>query len=329
MKKIITGERIALSAITVFYLFMLIAARGSFWQRFEPVQLNTAILLLPVAFFGHSFYLNNLYKQNRNNILYGSMVFLGFILSYYLPQIISTITGSASGTFEHMWTIYIGGVSLSWIYITTKDWYQNAAKIKELERDRVEAELKFLRAKVDPHFLFNTLNSIYAISLEEKAEKTGNSLIQLSDLMRFTLHEASQLKIKLSKELGFLQNYIALQNLRLPHEQEVKFLLEQSSVSSSAVVPPLLLLPLVENVFKHSSPNGDSAATISIVIQEQSIILTTKNHYAASVSVPSASGSGLSTLKDRLELLYPGNYELTSGKFGGIYISTLKFPFES
>ncbi len=187
--------------------------------------------------------------------------------------------------------------------------YQVGLKHKEslLIQQNREAELAFLRSQVSPHFLFNSLNNIYALSYK-KSGKAPEAILKLSELVRFMLYEKQEM-IPLSKEWEYVQNLVSLQQLRyhfpLPIETEVKGDL------SAVHIAPYLLIPFVENVFKHARL-VENAPPIKMLLQvEGNRLYFSLSNTISNGQKDKAGGIGLQNVKRRLELLYPGRYQLT------------------
>lgn len=172
------------------------------------------------------------------------------------------------------------------------------------------AELKFLKAQLHPHFLFNTLNNLYALTLE-KSNKAANVVLKLSELLDYVLYECNAELVSLEKEIKQIDNYIELEKLRFGIRLDVKFTCD--GFLSNMMVPPMLLMTLVENSFKHGVSKSISKSWIQIELQEQynSITFIVKNskHKLNSSKPFTSGGVGLRNLENRLKLIYKEHYE--------------------
>ena len=194
---------------------------------------------------------------------------------------------------------------------------------KELQQKHAEAELDLLKAQVQPHFLFNTLNNIYSLA-QSRSEKTAEMIAKLSELMRYFIEEAPKQLLPLSTELQFLRNYLDLEQIRMLHPVQVDWELDEKA--GCETVPPMLLMPFIENVFKHGIDKLKNHNHVRIhlrgnkgqIVYCVSNLLLTEN--------PRREGSGLKNLKKRLELLYGDRFDLRSEKQNGYYIATLTIP---
>lgn len=132
----------------------------------------------------------------------------------------------------------------------TLDWISTSKRAARLEKERLEAELRFLRSQISPHFFFNTLNNIYSLSLEQ-SKKTPETVLKLSELMRYLLYETKHKKQALDKELQCIKNYLDLERLR--HGQRVNIDMNVKGNIKGRKVPSMLFIPFIENAFKHGT----------------------------------------------------------------------------
>ncbi|MCU4155061.1 sensor histidine kinase [Carboxylicivirga sp. A043] len=191
-----------------------------------------------------------------------------------------------------------------------KVWYIDQNKKQDLITQKQQAELNFLKTQVHPHFLFNTLNNLYALTLK-KADEAPDVVIGLSDLLRYMLYECSEKFVPLKKELTFLTNYIELQSIR--HDKSIVNI-EHKRIGEpgNKVIAPLLLLPIIENCFKHGITQGDKEVQIQILltIEENELIMQVKNTLNHPIENYS-DGLGISNVRRRLALIYPNQHEFS------------------
>ncbi|SNS13758.1 Histidine kinase [Belliella buryatensis] len=180
--------------------------------------------------------------------------------------------------------------------------------------DQGTANLAFLRSQINPHFLFNALNTLYGTALQEKGERTAEGIQKLGDMMRFMLHENNQDRIQVAREKEYLVNYVDLQNLRIKDQENIEIVFNRSEDSCTGVIAPMLLIPFVENAFKHGiSLQKKSWVKISLRCLDGSVHLDVNNSiHRSNEEDPEkkASGIGLENVKQRLQLLYPNKHEL-------------------
>jgi len=205
------------------------------------------------------------------------------------------------------------------------DSMQQQHKLEFFETEKTKNELNYLKAQINPHALFNSLNTIYG-HIDKKNQTARNILLQFSELLRYQLYDCSADKIILEKEITYLKNYIAFQQLRKDSNLEVNLLLNVSS--NHLKIAPLMLVVLLENAFKFVSTSSDTKNSILIKIEliGNNLHTTIRNTIDTALNLRSDSeskGIGLINLKRRLELLYPGQYKFTASQTGNEYITNL------
>lgn len=187
--------------------------------------------------------------------------------------------------------------------------FLTASRLHQIENDQLQAELYQLKAQIQPHFLFNTLNSIYALAIRQD-EQTADTIVKLSEFMRYIIRDAHRDKVALDKELSYITNYIDLQKARLRDAVQINYLLEGNA--QQQVVAPLLLFSFIENAFKYGvSPDEDSPIDIHVRIEDTSLHLYVANKKVAINQFENSTGVGLKNAGERLRLLYPGAHQLT------------------
>jgi len=193
-----------------------------------------------------------------------------------------------------------------------------------MQRKQIEAELSLLKSQVQPHFLFNTLNNIYFYAQRESPQ-TAALLEKLSSIMRYFVDEAPKDKIGLLTEMQFIRNYIDLEKARMRYPLQV--IIEEEEHAENVLLSPMLIIPLVENVFKHGidKRREDNFIFIRIISHEQQLQVTVRNRLVRSES-SDKKGTGLVNLRNRLQLLYGEKYSLVNTITTEFYTSVLSFP---
>jgi len=190
-------------------------------------------------------------------------------------------------------------------------WLTSEQRNKEIANEKLKAELSFLKAQINPHFLFNTLNNIYALA-SGQSEQTAPAVLKLSSIMRYVLTEAGNDLVPLEKEIQFTSHYIELQKMRLTGKSSIDFTVKGDSLGKQ--VSPLLFLPFVENAFKYGISTRElSPITILLEIKKDSLYFCVSNHkhINASLKRTDNTGIGIMNTKRRLDLLYPDRHTLT------------------
>jgi sensor histidine kinase YesM len=199
---------------------------------------------------------------------------------------------------------------VSWLIF--RQWKDKILQMKGLETalGQSEADLQFLKAQINPHFLFNTLNNIYALA-SAQSDHTAAAVMKLSSIMRYVLTEAKNDLVPLEKEILFTSHYIELQKMRLTDKTKIDFVINGDPLGRE--IAPLLLLPFVENAFKYGvSTRECSPISILLEIKEESLFFSISNHKHINTSLRMAdnTGIGINNTRRRLDLLYPGKYDL-------------------
>jgi sensor histidine kinase YesM len=209
----------------------------------------------------------------------------------------------------------------------TMEWFRNERQKKEMEAEKLTSELAFLKSQVNPHFLFNILNNICSLA-RKKSDQTEDAIIRLSQIMRYMLQDSKDEKVNLEREVDYLQSYIELQRLRLPDMVKIEFLTEGRPELLS--IEPLLLIPFVENAFKHGVSYLDtSEISIRLICQGKSLVFRVDNTFVKHTDDMNEQGSGigLKNVMRRLELLYPGRHILKITEQGNHYHVDLTLNF--
>lgn len=215
--------------------------------------------------------------------------------------------------------------------ITTKLYLKNQDsknRLKELEKENLTQQLESLRYQVNPHFLMNTLNNIHAL-VDIAPEQAKSSILELSRMMRYVLHEGANMRIPLKREVKFLQNYIAL--MRLRYDENVDITTDFEDISSKIVIAPLLLIPFVENAFKHGvSYQHPSYINVKLFTDNEHVTMLCANSKAkTSNTLQEPSGVGLENVNRRLSLIYGENYTLQINEGDTDFNITLTLPLET
>jgi LytS/YehU family sensor histidine kinase len=197
-------------------------------------------------------------------------------------------------------------------------------KQEEMRHQQLASELNLLKAQVQPHFLFNTLNNIYYLAYT-KNERTAEVVARLSDIMRYFVDEAPKERVPLMAEIDFLDNYIELEQIRMLHQAEICF--DRTGVSDALIIPPMLLIPLVENIFKHGVDKSLTVNEVKLTLRQEGryLVFTTGNLYHEQ-ECTDKNGGGLTNLRKRLALLYGNDFTLVTEKKERCFTATLQFP---
>ena len=181
-------------------------------------------------------------------------------------------------------------------------------RLKKAEAEKLHAELAYLKTQINPHFLFNTLNSIYSLAIE-RSDRTPDAIVRLSSMMRYVLLETGREKVPLDKEISYLSDYIQLQQTRFEGSSHIHF--SVSGAPKDYTIVPLLLIPFIENTFKHGiNPEEPSDIYITLNIHDDQLFLQTTNKKLTLPQQIPHSGLGIQNTRQRLQMLYPGKFTL-------------------
>lgn len=190
------------------------------------------------------------------------------------------------------------------------EYLRKMMKLQEIENKQLKDALALLKAQIQPHFLFNTLNNLYGLITQDQNQKAAEITLKLSGLMRYLLESSKTDKVSLKKEIQFLEDYLSLEKIRLSKNAEVR--LEVSGIDKEVFVAPLLFIPLVENAFKHGLQHITTGgfAHFSFALQGNDLFFEAKNSMDDNFAVQARSGLGLDNLRKRLQLIYPEKHQL-------------------
>jgi len=257
-------------------------------------------------------------EQNPFRVYLGKSILLTILIS--IPFILILIIFERShGLFAifiafHFPAQLLISTPLAWYIYKTRHATEEKISSLKMELGKSDATLGFLKSQINPHFLFNALNTLYGTALQEKADRTGEGIQKLGDMMRFMLQENMQDKISLSRDIDYLNNYIALQQLRTSTAVDITISTEIGEQLTALEITPMLLIPFVENAFKHGI-SLQFPSHIKITLQTKGNTLYFDVHNSIHLKADGDpeklnSGIGLQNVKQRLSLLYPKKHEL-------------------
>lgn len=306
----------------VLFTVVLINTRGDF--SFFDINLKMATnILVTIVFLAISVYINLLclipYFFNKRKyglffLLEIGNILLFIVLNYFVSCFFEG--RNQSNILSEIFAEFI--LVLLFLIVSTLIKFMRESiavqdvelRIKEVEKQKIEAELIALKAQVNPHFFFNTLNSLYALSLD-KSEKAPELILKLSELMRYVIYESKENLIPIGKQLEFLQSYVYLERIRTNDSLLVDFMVQGDHLQLK--VAPLLYLAFIENAFKHGAKLKENHPFIHILFNLElpdRVGFFIQNNKDIAPVISSSGGIGLANVKKRLELLYPGKFTL-------------------
>ncbi len=217
--------------------------------------------------------------------------------------------------------IYLSVTSFLKFYREWVNFQEVELKLKETENEKLEAELKVLKAQINPHFMFNTLNNIYSLSLD-KSNLTPGIVLKLSEILSYTLYECKEDKVLVKDEIAFINNYLELEKIRIGEKADIQFV--NTGIYDDLRIAPLLFMPFIENAFKHGINQRPSNPYIKIYLEfsgDKKMRFSIKNNTNPNFTPEksNANGIGLENAKKRLNLIYPNSHKLTISDSDDLY----------
>ena len=328
--------------LTLFLLYIIYDFETPFLQQFVATLVVTGFTAIPAFLSTKVFVPRFLYRKAIRKFI-GALLLVAFINTLLTYVIAGAFYYQISGKsiFRSLSVIQMLSASfffINCIVITVSsaiqiiiDRFNMEEHLHVIEKEKVITELAFLRAQINPHFLFNVLNTIY-FQIQKENIEARNSVEKLSEMLRYQLYECTSDMIDISKELAYIENYVAVQQLRREAGTDLQLKLPENI--GLFKIAPLLILPLVENAFKHLSNYKDSTKNkLSIDISREQdcqfvvTIVNTYNTLEGNLLEQKQGGLGLKNLERRLTLLYPGKHSLTKKRNGNTYETTLKIQY--
>lgn len=232
------------------------------------------------------------------------------------------------------WFFFFSGASAIFflIYIVSSgikiisEWFRAEQKKEQVENEKLQTELSLLKAQINPHFMFNVLNTIYSLALSQ-SEKTPDAVMKLSKLMRYVMNDSAGEMVMLESEIQYISNYIDLQKMRLTDMVTINYHIALADIMDKRIAP-MLLIPFVENAFKYGvSTREYSPIDISLGMEGKWMVFEVKNRKINTKNSDS-NNIGIDNVKRRLELIYPNNYELEIEDFKETYQVSLKIALK-
>lgn len=306
-----------------FFVFLYIFKTGAKPEKVDYVYtMLFQLSLLPAVYMNIELLLPRL--GNRKRILFYLLSLIAIIILFawinynffddWSAKVFPDYFFISYFTFREVILFFVVYIIISMLLKLSKSWFLVSWLQKELlekEKQKAEVELKALKAQINPHFFFNTLNSIYSMALD-KDERLPGTVLQLSEMMRYFLYESKDNFVPLEKELAVADNYIALQKIRSGEQLNVQ--INKDGEVSEQKIAPLLLITFLENAFKHGAKGSSQNTFIRIDIKVEknrlSFVVENNKGIIDEVKTGEHNGLGLENVKRQLELLYPGKHLL-------------------
>ena len=322
----------------ISYFFLNVIRWGSYYQDYLyslKSNIVTVTLGMLLAYF-HVYFLLPRFLFKKKIFSYVLFFFIGLFIFYTVRTELIFVfinenvwpesqTPQSSYTFNHVLVVCLIGIYDVGLVTTIKltvDWIFDRKRIEKLQESQLKTELKFLKAQIQPHFFFNTLNNLYALTLEQ-SKQAPEVVFKLAQIMEYILYDAKEPQIKLLKEINYIQNYIDLEKLRFGDRIKVQINLQGNIEAQN--VPSLLFLPFIENCFKHgTTDNNNLNVVITFKVTKNNVLkFSVTNNYNTLTEHKKNHGIGNQNVLRRLELLYKDKFTLAIKTKKQNYIVTL------
>jgi two-component system, LytTR family, sensor kinase len=320
--------------------FQLLTPQLSWWDAmlgnlfFMPLSITASyctILLVKKFFFSKKYALFTaflLVSMIGFTIINRAISFY-LLVPYFYPELVASYHSQGFFHFTRMVNFGISiysVVAFASVFTFILEWYDYEKARQQLENEKLEAELRFLRGQIHPHFLFNMLNNLYALSLK-KSDQTPGMILKISSLLDYMLHEAMSPSVTLQREIEVLQDYISMERIRYGDRIDI-----QTSITGDIDgkrIAPLLLFPFVENSFKHGASQELDNPRVNLAIRVLDDVLfmkleNSKSKILSERQTRDSGGIGCNNVRRRLDLLYPHAYELIIADEERLYAVDLK-----
>ena len=307
-----------IKAWVVIGLLMPFIISGATTVQGHIVLVLTVFVQLIGSFYAHKWLINNYLRANKRVAYTVGLLTIISLSTLFLYVAFSFLSLSRANSFilafVNSLVVLVFSTAISYAYkgILLQIQYEKT------KRRQVEAELKLLQSQVNPHFLFNTLNNIYAQNLQNH-EEANEMILQMADLMRYQIESAKKNEVQIEDEIEFLENYIALEKRRLTDKITVSFVADIAE-NLDVKIPPMLFIPFVENAFKHGiNTEGASFIDIYLDIKQNAIVFKIENPIPLRKQKVKSTNTGLDNIQKRLALLFGEKHHLTIKTDDNIY----------
>ncbi|MFA9388349.1 MAG: sensor histidine kinase [Prolixibacteraceae bacterium] len=313
--------------VQIIFWFVLIGINLGFASNFMAfpkslIPTGITICFTMLVFYGNTFYLfPRFYNSSKNSrfILLSilGVVVIGIIYAYLDYSFMKTVDFQPKHHFKFpMIAIIFRSIFwlflmqlISTIFMMQQQLNVQAEESKLINEQKLNTELKYLKAQINPHFLFNALNNIYSLSYL-KSDKAPEGVLKLSNMLRYVLEDCQADHVRLGSEIEYIQNFIDFQQMKSPDKQNIIF--DYSQVDQSVMVAPMLFITFIENSFKYSKiESGEQAfVKISMKTDDRGLNFEISNSVPERGMAKSGSGKGIENVKQRLSILYPNLHDL-------------------
>ena len=338
----IQTDKIVRIAIHIFFWFCAWFFFFFYYKRYSEVNIytfvasliNLAAAIATVYTFNYYLIPKLLLKSKRKKFF--AFAFVAIVMFFYIQLLLTLflvvkLLYAGQRIFPEMIDVMMLFFNMFFVVFIAisikfyKRWSEKDYHEQKVQQAKVEAELQMLKTQINPHFLFNTLNSIYVLAMK-KSEETANTVMKLSDILDYILYRTDVPRIALSNEIRIIENYIELEKIRFTDRVTINFTTVYKS--KDIQIPPMLIIPFVENAFKHGVTKSMEKSWIKISIEEneQMLDIVVSNSENQNAIKSTAGGIGLVNVKKRLDLLFNNKYQLDISEKNNRYDVFLSIP---
>jgi len=307
--------------LAIYFLWVYMKSYGGMEMEYFQLNLVNVFIFMMVYYVLKYFQIPYFYNKGKTLTFLLSIIGFSFLYlifwrtsMFYIEELINKpermLHQSISLNMIETIQFYVPAVALL-AWESLNDRRKQIERMQALEREKIANELKFLKAQINPHFLFNTLNNLYS-SVVTKSPKAPDMILQLSGILDYVLYKSQKKIVSLDEEVKTIEHFLKLEQIRYGERLQIEF---KKGANLSLPVSPLILLSIVENAFKHGASGDIDSPKIKIDIQEKNDsihceVWNTKSKYQGELNDAYKKGIGLSNIKRQLNLIYPDNHEL-------------------
>ena len=311
--------------ILLYNLMLLIPALINNFVLIHQFRINKSVFRYLVSILS-LFLISVLVLGQYQKWLYNH--FSGIELADFTSMAVTSSAPNTLEEYQHYFDVFPGIMIMMFVMAIAyvlQEYLLKIRKDESVKAQQIIAELGLLKSQISPHFLFNVLNSLYALALKNSKE-TPDVILKLSDILRYSLYETQEKEISITKEIHILNTYIDIERLRMPADATISF--QHDHIKDSVTIAPMLLLPLIENAFKHGTDStiGFSYIDAALSCDEDMLTFRCENSYKEQRK-QDPGGIGIKNIQKRLELLYPSKHTLTIRKNETTFSVTVDIKF--
>lgn len=297
-----------------------------FWYAYHEansgslIEFSTVLTLTIVLFYINLYWLIPAFFYKERRSLYICLIVFYLFICLITGSIINELYTSVAPfvlDYDYMMSSILIALGASSSLAFHHHLLEEVRLKEKAQQKQLEAELNFFKTQIEPHFLFNTLNTIYSLTIKEGATQSTKAILKLSQITRYVFHDASSKKVALNLEVEFIKNYIELQRLRIHKDIQINLSI-QLGTNKNLEIAPIMLISFIENAFKYGvSTKSKTPINISLMLTNNKLVFQSSNHIYTKNK--KSSKFGLANVQTRLDLIYPNQHKLSIEEKGNIF----------